>query len=376
MAATASRPRVFLDVSIDNEPAGRLVIELFQDKAPKTCENFRTICTGSQPPLTYKLTPFHRIIDEFMIQGGDITKGNGTGGTSIYGSEFEDENIGWREIDKEGLVCMANRGKNTNSSQFFITLAPCPHLNAKHTVFGHIVSGKETLERMAKVHVDREDKPLVDVIVSHCGELERKKKQGSNLMVPEKETSSSTSRGRHKRRRSTSPDRSPSPSRGHGRESGSRHRRHHRQHDRDLTSASPPAVKNRRRGETSPDHNLRGRPKQRSRSRSKSPIPEKTDATPEKKHHRKRSPPPSRPRSKSPSYRRQRSLPNQYNNNWREEEGLRRSEQERDGDRYMQNPSGRLGGGDRRDDGGGGGEVKYKGRGAMKFREQKEKERW
>lgn len=79
--------------------------------------SFQTICTGSKVPLTYKMSPFHRIIDEFMLQGGDITKGNGTGGTSIYGSDFQDENIGWREIDKEGLVCMANRGKDTNSSQ-------------------------------------------------------------------------------------------------------------------------------------------------------------------------------------------------------------------------------------------------------------------
>ncbi|KAK5013601.1 peptidyl-prolyl cis-trans isomerase cpr6 [Cryomyces antarcticus] len=114
---SVSRPRVFLDVHIATEPAGRLVIELFTDKTPKTCENFRALCTGSNPPLTYKLSPFHRVIDEFMIQGGDITKGDGTGGDSIYGGEFEDENIGWRKIDSEGLVCMANYGKGTNSSQ-------------------------------------------------------------------------------------------------------------------------------------------------------------------------------------------------------------------------------------------------------------------
>lgn len=85
--------------------------------------SFRALATASytppsaSQPLTYKQSPFHRIIDEFMVQGGDITKGDGTGGASIYGGEFEDENIGWREIDRDGLVCMANRGKGTNSSQ-------------------------------------------------------------------------------------------------------------------------------------------------------------------------------------------------------------------------------------------------------------------
>ncbi|SLM33698.1 peptidyl-prolyl cis-trans isomerase d [Lasallia pustulata] len=165
-----NRPRVFLEVQIGTEPAGRIVIELFSDKTPKTCESFRALCAASytppsaSKPLTYKLSPFHRIIDEFMIQGGDITAGDGTGGQSIYGGEFADENIGWRNIDKEGLLCMANRGKGTNSSQFFITLAPCEHLNAKHTVFGHVVSGKNVLDRVAKVHVDKSDKPYEAVL--------------------------------------------------------------------------------------------------------------------------------------------------------------------------------------------------------------------
>ncbi|EON66031.1 hypothetical protein W97_05274 [Coniosporium apollinis CBS 100218] len=176
MASSAIRPRVFLDVHVAEEPAGRLVVELFADKAPKTCENFRALCTGSNPTLTYKMSPIHRIIDEFMIQGGDITKGDGTGGDSIYGGEFDDENIGWREIDTAGLVCMANRGKNTNSSQFFITLAPCPHLNAKHTAFGHVVSGQAVLDRLAALPVDKNDRPTKPVLIANCGELERRKK--------------------------------------------------------------------------------------------------------------------------------------------------------------------------------------------------------
>lgn len=271
---------------------------------------------------------------------------------------------------------MANRGKDTNSSQFFITLAPCLHLNAKHTVFGQVVSGKDVVERMAKVDVDKNDKPLDDVLVSHCGELERKKKQHTNLAVPEKlSTATSTSRGRHTKRKSSTPNRSPSPSRGHGRESGSRHRHRHRRHKRDDSqpsksgASSPEPVKDRRRSDVLPDHNLRGRPKKRSRSRSRSPMAETSEDNNARTHYRKRSPPPSRPRSRSPGHRRQRSLPNQYRD-WREEERLRKAEMDREGDRYMEDSSGRLGGGGGWDNSGGGGEVKYKGRGAMKFRDQ------
>ncbi|KAL8651771.1 MAG: hypothetical protein Q9226_004558 [Calogaya cf. arnoldii] len=161
-ASLPTRPRVFLDVQSGSEFLGRITIELFSDKTPKTAENFRAICTppSSAQPLTYKGSRFHRIIDEFMIQGGDITASNGTGGMSIYGPVFEDENIGWREIDAVGLVCMANRGKGTNNSQFFITLAPCQHLNTKHTVFGHVIKGLDVCERMAKVQVDNGDRPL------------------------------------------------------------------------------------------------------------------------------------------------------------------------------------------------------------------------
>lgn len=360
------------------------------------------------------MSPFHRVIDEFMIQGGDVTNGNGTGGASIYGGEFEDENIGWREIDKEGLVCMANRSvKNTNTSQsvrrnalnmiglliridrFFITLAPCPHINAKHTVFGQLVSGQDTLERIAKVTVDKDDKPLQDVIISTCGELERKQKpaapkqafQGSDTAMV-----SSTSRGRHKRRHSTSASRSrsPPPSRGHTRRSASRHRHRHRTSQREGSymssgSTTPPA-RNRRRSDALPDHNLRGRLRQRSRSQS--PITEKESADDDRERkHRKRSPPPSRPqsRSRSPGHRRQRSLPNQYKD-WRDDGRSARRDRNREGDRYSyrnDDSSGRLGGGGDFDDLDATGGVKYKGRGHMKFserdlqpRQQQGRRRW
>jgi peptidyl-prolyl isomerase G (cyclophilin G) len=148
-----------------------------------------------------------------MIQGGDITAGNGTGGLSIYGDTFADENLNWRGTDSPYLVCMANRGPNTNSSQFFITLDSCDHLNGKHTVFGQIVGGKAIVDKLAKLAVDAEDKPNVPVIVSHCGELERKKKSSAPSTGVSRTTTANTarsspSRGRRKRR----PSHSPSPS--------------------------------------------------------------------------------------------------------------------------------------------------------------------
>ncbi|KAF2663701.1 peptidyl-prolyl cis-trans isomerase H-like protein, partial [Microthyrium microscopicum] len=172
MPSAAARPRVFLDVTIDDLHVGRLTIELFAEQAPKTCENFRALCTGTKPPLTYTSTPFHRIIPDFMIQGGDTTAANGTGGISIFGPTFPDESLGWRALDAPGLLCMATRGADTNSSQFFITLAPAPHLDAKHTVFGRLVTGlDDVLPRIAAVPVDADDRPTVSVVINRAGEL-------------------------------------------------------------------------------------------------------------------------------------------------------------------------------------------------------------
>ncbi|KZS99925.1 uncharacterized protein LAESUDRAFT_667335 [Laetiporus sulphureus 93-53] len=174
------RPRVFFDISIDNQPVGRIILELFSDTAPKTCENFRALCTGekglsplSQRPLYYKNSIIHRSIKDFMIQGGGeyFTKRNGTGGESIYGGTFNDEDL-TRPIDSEGLLCMANKGPNTNGSQFFITLRDCPHLNGKHVVFGRVIRGyKEVIEKIAEVPVDEKDRPKVSVTIDNCGEL-------------------------------------------------------------------------------------------------------------------------------------------------------------------------------------------------------------
>lgn len=209
-----------MDFSMDNSPLGRVIFELFNDAVPKTSENFRSLCTGekglsplSDRPLYYKNSIIHRSIANFMIQGGDFTKRNGTGGESIYGGPFADEDF-TRPIDSEGLLCMANRGPNTNGSQFFITLRACPHLNGKHVVFGKVIRGfDDVVRKIAQVSTDEKDRPVVPVIVYNCGELELRKKTGHSPKEPSVSASSESedeterrSNKRHKRRqRSRSP---------------------------------------------------------------------------------------------------------------------------------------------------------------------------
>ncbi|MDC0719678.1 peptidylprolyl isomerase [Nannocystis bainbridge] len=151
-----ANPRVFFDISIGGAPAGRIVFELFADVVPKTAENFRALSTGekgvgrSGKPLHFKGSSFHRIIPGFMCQGGDFTRGNGTGGESIYGEKFADENFNLKHQGKY-LLSMANAGPGTNGSQFFITTAETPWLDGKHVVFGKLVSGAEVVDAMEKV---------------------------------------------------------------------------------------------------------------------------------------------------------------------------------------------------------------------------------
>jgi peptidylprolyl isomerase len=170
-----ANPRVFFDITIGQKPAGRLVFELFADTVPKTAENFRALCTGEKgvgkegKPLHYKGCRFHRIIQQFMCQGGDFTRGNGTGGESIYGAKFKDENFTHKHTTP-GLLSMANAGPDTNGSQFFITTAVTSWLDGKHVVFGKVVEGMDVVKKMEAAG-SRSGQTSADVVITDCGEV-------------------------------------------------------------------------------------------------------------------------------------------------------------------------------------------------------------
>ncbi|KAF7366900.1 Peptidyl-prolyl cis-trans isomerase D [Mycena sanguinolenta] len=174
--SSPDRPLVYFDITVGGNPIGRIVFSLYADLVPRTAENFRALCTGEKgngvqgKPLHYKGATFHRVIKGFMCQGGDFTAGNGTGGESIYGVKFEDEGFPVNHT-KPFLLSMANSGKDTNGSQFFITTQPTSHLDGKHVVYGEVIKGKSVVRQIENGPTSNGDVPVAPVVIADCGAL-------------------------------------------------------------------------------------------------------------------------------------------------------------------------------------------------------------
>ncbi|GAV07348.1 hypothetical protein RvY_17188 [Ramazzottius varieornatus] len=210
------RKRCYLDMTVGetgrDRPIGRIIIELFDDIVPKTAENFRGLATAEYgmgqttgKKLSYNGVVFHRVIRGFMIQAGDFSAHDGTGGESVYGGKFQDENFTMKH-DKPYLLSMANAGPNTNGSQFFITCVPCSSLDNKHVVFGQVIAGKEVVDEIEKLATDERDRPILPVKIAKCGELvpvfpSAGKDKGKKKAVSTDESSSDTENDKRKKKK-------------------------------------------------------------------------------------------------------------------------------------------------------------------------------